>query len=79
LRKLIKLIINSIIGILLLFIINKVGEAWNFHIGINIFTSLFVRNFRSTRSDIVGDIKDYYIRGKMEFVEVRSEKWAFRG
>jgi len=56
-----------------------VGEAWNFHIGINIFTSLFVRNFRSTRSDIVGDIKDYYIRGKMEFVEVRSEKWAFRG
>jgi len=61
LKKLIKLIINSIIGILLLFLINKVGSIWNFHIGINVFTALFVRNFRCSRCDIVGDIKTYNI------------------
>ena len=74
-KKLIKFIINSIIGVLLLLLINKIGVAWNFHIGINIFTILFVRDFRGTRSNIVGDIKANYLIDKLKFVEVRSGMW----
>jgi len=68
LRKLVKLIINSIIGILLLFLINQIGETWNFHIGIKIFTTLFVRDFRNTGSNIISDIKAHNIeKDKLEF------------
>lgn len=35
LRKIIKLIINSLLGALLLYIINMVGAQWGFHIGLN--------------------------------------------
>ena len=41
-KKIWKLIINSIIGALGLYIINLVGGLFDFHIGINIFTILFV-------------------------------------
>lgn len=37
-----KLIINSIVGVILLYIINWVGITWQFHIGINIITALIV-------------------------------------
>lgn len=37
-----KLIINSILGVVLLYIINLVGELWQFHIGINVITALVV-------------------------------------
>ena len=70
-KKLTKFIINSILGVLLLFLINEIGATWNFHIGINIFTSLFVRNFWNTRCNIVGNIKDYYIKGKLEVVGIK--------
>ena len=60
-RRILKFIINSIIGILLLFIINEAGATWNFHIGINLFTALFVRNIRSTRGCIFSDFKIYYV------------------
>lgn len=41
-KKLIKLFFNSIIGGVIIFIINKIGAIWGFHIGLNIFTALFV-------------------------------------
>ena len=41
-KWIVKLIINSIIGVILLYIINLIGGIWNFHIGINIITSVFV-------------------------------------
>lgn len=44
-RKIIKLIINSVIGGLIIFVINEIGATWNFHIGLNIFTSIFVGVF----------------------------------
>ncbi len=37
-----KLILNSILGGVCIFIINAIGANFNFHIGINIFTSIFV-------------------------------------
>lgn len=37
-----KLIINSILGGLIIFIINFIGSFLNFHIGLNLITSIFV-------------------------------------
>ena len=41
-RFITKLILNSIAGGILIFIINVIGESFGFHIGLNIFTSIFV-------------------------------------
>jgi len=37
-----KLIINSALGTLLIFIINLVGTSFNFHIGLNVINSVIV-------------------------------------
>lgn len=37
-----KLMINSILGALTIFIINIIGDLFNFHIGLNLITSIFV-------------------------------------
>lgn len=42
LKKILKLIINSILGGVLIYIINLVGATFGFHIGLNIGTSIFV-------------------------------------
>ncbi len=42
LKSMLKLILNSILGGVCIFIINAIGANFNFHIGINIFTSIFV-------------------------------------
>lgn len=41
-KLIIKLLLNSVIGIILLYIINLIGAAWGLHIGINVITSIFV-------------------------------------
>ena len=41
-KKILKLILNSILGGFLIFIINFIGGIWNFHIGLNIVTAIFV-------------------------------------
>lgn len=42
LKKILKLILNSVLGGILIFIINAIGASFHFHIGLNIFTSIFV-------------------------------------
>lgn len=42
LKKVIKLIGNSVIGALIIFIINLVGTSFNFHIGLSIVNSIIV-------------------------------------
>ena len=37
-----KLVINSVIGGLFIFIINLIGSFWGFHIGLNFITSIFI-------------------------------------
>lgn len=41
-KKILKLIINSILGGLTIYIINLIGANFGFHIGLNIFTSILV-------------------------------------
>lgn len=42
LKIIFKLILNSILGGLLIFLINIVGSSFGFHIGLNIVTAIFV-------------------------------------
>ena len=42
LRTILKFIMNSVIGGIIIFLINLVGEFFNFHIGLNIITSILV-------------------------------------
>ena len=41
-KTILKLVINSILGGLTIFIINFIGSFFNFHIGLNLITSIFV-------------------------------------
>ena len=41
-KKILKLVINSILGGFTIFLINVIGGIWGFHIGLNIFTSILV-------------------------------------
>ncbi len=41
-KSILKLIGNSILGAILIYIINIIGSAFNFHIGLNFITILFV-------------------------------------
>lgn len=42
LKKILKLIVNSILGGITIWLINIVGAGINFHIGINFFTSILI-------------------------------------
>ena len=41
-KKILKLVLNSVLGGLTIFIINLIGANFGFHIGLNIFTSVVV-------------------------------------
>lgn len=41
-KKILKLLINSILGGVTIFLINLIGGAFGFHIGLNIFTSILI-------------------------------------
>ena len=41
-KKILKLVLNSIIGGIVIFVINLIGGAFGFHVGLNIFTSILV-------------------------------------
>lgn len=41
-KTILKLVINSILGGVLIFIINLIGNAFGFHIGLNLITSIFI-------------------------------------
>ncbi len=40
-----KLLLNSILGLLLIFLINSIGVSFNFHIGLNIITAIIIGIF----------------------------------
>ena len=52
----VKLILNSLLGGLVIAIINWIGAVFNLHIGLNILTSVFIRNTRNSRSNITYNI-----------------------
>lgn len=41
-KKILKLVINSILGGILIYIINIIGANFGFHIGLNLFTSITI-------------------------------------
>lgn len=49
LKKILKLIFNSILGGISIFIMNLIGSTFGFHIGLNFFTSILIRFIRFTR------------------------------
>lgn len=51
-KWILKLVCNSVLGGVLIWIINLISGAWGFHIGLNIYTSVLVRLFRYTRCNI---------------------------
>lgn len=57
LKKILKLIFNSVIGGVFIFIINLIGAGFNFHIGLNFFTAILVRNIRITRCNLFNNCK----------------------
>lgn len=42
LKTLLKIIFNSLLGGVLIYIINIIGVSFSFHIGLNIFTAVFI-------------------------------------
>lgn len=48
-KKILRLVLNSIFGGGLIWIINLIGGIWGFHIGLNIYTSVLVRSFWGAR------------------------------
>ena len=50
LKKILKLVLNSILGGISIFVINLIGSTFGFHIGLNFFTSILIRFVRITRS-----------------------------
>ena len=57
LKFIFKLIGNSILGGLLIFVINIIGEAFNFHIGLNIITAFVVGILGIPRSCTINHFK----------------------
>lgn len=55
-KLIIKLIINTLLGGLLIVVINWIGSGFNLHIGLNICTALFVRNAWNSRSNTACNI-----------------------
>lgn len=47
-KWILKMICNSVLGGVVIWIINFVGGMYGFHIGLNIYTSILVRIFRNT-------------------------------
>lgn len=41
-KKVLKLVVNSILGGITIFLINMVGGIWGFHIGLNFYTSILI-------------------------------------
>ena len=52
LKSIAKIVGNSILGGVLIFVINLIGSAWNFHIGLNIGTALITGILGVPRSNI---------------------------
>lgn len=41
-KKVLKLVVNSILGGVTIFLINLVGASFGFHVGLNVFTSILI-------------------------------------
>lgn len=61
LKSILKIIGNSILGVILIFLTNLVGGLFNFHIGINIATAIITGILGIPRCSITNYIKNIYL------------------
>lgn len=47
-KWILKVVFNSVLGALFIWIINLIGGMWRFHIGLNLYTSVLVRDIGNT-------------------------------
>jgi inhibitor of the pro-sigma K processing machinery len=68
LKKILKLILNSILGGVFIYIINLIGATFGFHIGLNLFTSILIRIIRITRSNLFNccEITNWIARNEVQ-------------
>lgn len=59
-KAIIKLVLNSILGGVLIFLINLICGAFGFHIGLNIGTSILIGILGIPRCYFTGNTKDIY-------------------
>lgn len=52
LKKILKLVLNSIVGGIVIYVVNVIGGTVGFHIGLNFFTSILVRVIGITRCSL---------------------------
>lgn len=62
LKSIAKIIGNSILGGILIFIVNAIGSLFNFHIGLNIGTAIITGILGVPRSSITYIFKVVYVR-----------------
>ena len=65
-KTILKIVANSILGGLLIFIINLIGNAFNFHIGLNVITAITVGILGIPRCNFTYYIKDIFIKLKIK-------------
>ena len=51
-KKILKLVLNSILGGVVIYLINLIGANFGFHIGLNFLTSILIRTSWASRSCI---------------------------
>lgn len=61
LKAIFKLIANSVLGGILIFMINLIGSAFSFHIGLNIGTSILVGILGIPRCCFINCIENIYV------------------
>ena len=52
LKKLLKIILNSVLGGVFIYVVNLIGSGLNFHIGLNFFTTILIRIIGITRCSL---------------------------
>lgn len=60
LKSITKIIGNSILGGILIFIVNTIGNFFNFHIGLNIITAIITGILGVPRSNFAHTFKNIY-------------------
>lgn len=68
LKFILKLIFNSIIGGILIFVINLIGGMFNFHIGLNILTAIVVGILGVPRCNFISNFKHIIVKMSLMLV-----------
>ena len=75
-KWILKLAFNSVIGGILIWIINLIGGIWGFHIGLNVYTSILVRCIGNTRCNCFDYIEiNSGLIGKIGSINIMEPIW----